>query len=61
MENPTNKKNPERNRDPLTKVTEEEQRKHAMAEQEAQEAPAIASDEILIRTNGAIRAGVIWA
>jgi hypothetical protein len=60
MEKPTNKKNPERTRDLLTTVTDEEQRKHAMAEQEAKDAPA-GSDEILVRTNGVIKIGVIWA
>jgi hypothetical protein len=55
--------NPERNRDPLTRVTGEEQRnnKHLMAEEEAKDALAIGRDETHARTNGAIRSGVIWA
>jgi hypothetical protein len=64
MEKPADKQDPERNRDLPTKVTDDEQRnqtRHLMAEEEAKEAPAIGRDEILVRTNGAIKAGVIWA
>jgi hypothetical protein len=54
----------QRYRDLLDRVTDEERRKRIkclMAEEQAKDAPAIESDEIYVRTSGAIRSGVIWA
>jgi hypothetical protein len=64
IEKLVDKQNPERNRDLLTRVIDEEQRnqiKHLTGKEEAQDAPALGRDETYVRTNGAIRSGVIWA
>jgi hypothetical protein len=51
-------------RELLDTVTDEERReqiKFLMAEAEADDTTAIEKDALYVRTNGAIRSGVIWA
>jgi len=64
MEKPVNNQNLDRYRHLLTRVTDEEQRNQInqlMAKEAAKDMPAIGRDETYVRTNDAIRAGVIWA
>lgn len=64
MEKFVHTQNLERYRALLARVTDEEQRtqiKHLMAEEEAKAALALERDPIYVRTNGAIRSGIIWA